>query len=51
MSYVTGSHAVKVGLSTLSGKQTLAGQVTHPSYTFRDQRSRLAHALGFPELE
>jgi len=37
LSYVTGSHALKVGLSTLSGKQTLAGQVTHPSYTFRNQ--------------
>ena len=38
MSYVTGSHAMKVGLTTLSGKQTLAGQVAHPSYTFRNQQ-------------
>jgi hypothetical protein len=37
MSYVTGSHALKVGFTTLSGKQTLAGQVAHPSYSFRNQ--------------
>ena len=37
MSYVTGSHALKVGLTTLSGKQTLAGLVTRPSYSFRNQ--------------
>ena len=37
MSYITGSHAFKVGLTTLTGLQSASGMVAHPSYTFRDQ--------------
>ena len=37
VSYVTGSHVFKVGLTTLSGKVTQSGNVNRPSYQFRNQ--------------